>query len=52
MKKLIACKNLLNSIITSNNLLQQAKQEYYSGYGKIIKEAFNFILLKFQQKKH
>lgn len=35
-----------------DNLLQQEKHEFFSGSGKTVKEASNFIHQKFQQKKH
>jgi len=34
------------------SLLQLAKQEFCSGFGKITKEDSSFILLKYQLKKH
>jgi hypothetical protein len=35
-----------------DSLLQLAKQEFCSGFGKIIKEDLSFILLKYQLRKH
>jgi hypothetical protein len=50
-KKSIVCKNLLNLITINNNLPRLDKQESYFGFGKIMKEALSFILLKFRPKK-
>jgi hypothetical protein len=51
IKKLIVCKNSSNLITINKNLQQQEKPEFYSGFGKIMKEVLSYIHHKFQQKR-